>query len=332
MQQFKKIDKAQIQGEIDDGKVYPAARLRQLFWVLVRANGFENPRANIPYVAGLIYVDEPAEDQGRRSSNKENTDQRMYGDHRLNSIISGNLGFTFCEAKVFHIIFTRVFGREWGDAVPPEKLITQDINGVIFDGISSGLSWPDSFHASNTLLTFANEHPVGLKLELKAWSEKTGSQIGQGLEKLEAYDPRPILEGGWQYSIEVSGIPNSISNNLFIFEVPDFPMQLDRSNQLYDIFPVCLEQPDSDILSVYDFNKELQEDWPFSILEKHKGGFTYYCLTYPGSWEFEDAFGIPFSLGKWDTKSSRAFLKNLRKRLMSDGHSIQLATYPYRVE
>ena len=234
------------------------------------------------------------------------------------------------ERQWLHWAFVNATNELWGDVINPDQLTELPLAAVFELGFASGLPWPDDLECSIALKALAAQYPSNLSIEPKNWRSKLGSNQKDKRDNLVYDQPIPILTIGHEYLLEVSGIENPEQSTLFIFETSDRAMKVDGGEELLELFVTGLSNPNGENVEITSFSSNGTRKMPFKI-QRYLGGFTYYALVFPRSWNFEEMLGSDKHQTKWNSQTTQNFLRNLHILIQQHPNTIQLASYAYEV-
>lgn len=308
-----------------------AIPIKELFNFLVLKRAFGPTASNVPAISGIMYIHADPVDQGQKKlPEKESKARDSYGTVRIESLKRGNSSCTELERDWLHWAFINAMNPAWGEAVSKDQLAELSLESVFQLGFAKDLPWPDGLECAVVLKSLVAEYGSDLIINPRDWPTKLGSNSSSNRENLVYDRLMPNFAVGYEYLLDISNIHNPKTSMLFVFEASDRPMKIEGDNELKELFVSRLIAPKNSNIELTDVHPITKAEIPFAI-QKYTGVFTYYALSFPNGWEFEDTFEVSLDHTEWNSETSQKFLRKLHQNLHKYPSDLQLTAFSYEV-
>lgn len=316
------LEKARLVGKYI-GKNPDASRL---FDFIASIGGFKGEHT-AKGISRLGYAFSPTEAQQHNGS--ENSSRYAdYGTGRWDNLRRGHKHFTLREANFVHLALTYGAGHEWGMAFEPIELVTSPFDDFLQKALTLGLPWPDGKIPPSVAMDILQASQSTSSLTIKPVnpsSTRLGGPPDGDNQFLESANKHPVHKSGEYYFLQIRGLKPA-KEQAFIFQTSNDDLVPKRKTTSYSGFPVALVAPRRASHIV-----KSKDEGPF-VFYNIEGFFSFFVVTFPSNWDFQEHFGCDPTALRWSRKTFDGFVNSLRKKLHDQTNGIRIGWYGHFVE
>ena len=328
--QFKKITKAEVVAAQKEakrtdkylGRNPDAARL---FDFIAAAGGFGGHKST-KAISQLAYEYSPSEIQ-QYHERSESTDEHDYGYRRWENLRRGGKHFTKREVEFVHFSLVKAAGFEWGQAFSDVELASIPFHEFLLRALTLGLPWPEGKIAPAIAMEIVWLGQKERSLTIRPAdpsASRLGGSVGAKNRQLQSTCSLPKHEPQEKYHLQVRGVKPGVER-LFIFEASQEDLAFGGGNETFCGFPVRLLKPKSSNMTI-----KTEDNGSFEFYDI-KGGFAFFAVAFPETWDFQEVFGSNPNVERWSRDEFEDFIRSVRRLQHENPNDVRLGWYGYKV-